>query len=131
MNHFLKAAYDAGARQAMADMGLVKEAFIPHALIGAGLGAAAGGEGNRLAGGLAGGLAGTAGGVVAGRGLMRATKGGRKMLQGQIPLPEELVGLAGAGYGSLGAAGLAGHLGGRAMRDDPSWQDKLRGLVGR
>jgi hypothetical protein len=131
MNHFLKAAYDAGAQQAMVDMGLVKEAAgwktrALDAVGGAGSGLIGAALGNATAGNLGrdgteGLLAGAGMGALAGLGgkalMRRMSAKGLSPGVGALGLHEAAMVLPGA---------FAGYYGAR----DKSPMSRLQDLVG-
>jgi len=139
-------AYGLGKQAALTKVAL--NPLITRALVGAGIGAGTGaltaGEGNRGTGALVGGALGGLGGMLRGSG---GAAEGRAMAYGsqlgprnQARLyraaydnPQALLhgvhGLAGASGGAL--AGLGGGLATRALTPkEPTWQEKLKGMVG-
>jgi hypothetical protein len=130
MNHFLKTAYDAGSNQALQDFGLTKEAMpalLSRAAKGFQAGRAGGQKGFQAAGeSLAQGL--SPRGLGRGKSRLDPLAHGIGQAAGNLS-NAQLAALAGAGAGAAGLGGYGAYkaLGGGA---DPTWQDRLRGLVG-
>lgn len=130
-------AYGLGKQAALEKIAL--NPLITRTLAGAGLGAGMGaltaGEGNRgtgaLMGGALGGLTGGLGGRAVNRAREQLSLKGPAAIQSRLfTAPESAINaIGGAGLGM--GAGLASGLGARATATpEPTWQDRLKGLVG-